>query len=397
MKNIIKIKALVLMAILVLASCKNSTNEKVDKQVSEQVSSEKQEEHNENEVHLTKEQLQSIKIKIEAIAKREIRNRIEVTGSIEVPPQSRATVYAPMEAFVFKTNLLPGDKVQKGQTVAVLQHPRFAELQYGYLDAKNKRDLAKTEYERKKMLYKSDIASQKSYQIAESAYRSAQSLVASYASQLKMAGLSPKVIVNKGIQQYVYIKSPISGYVVANNLSKGKYLSANSEMIEIIDNDHLHAELNVFGSEIAKLKKGDTFIFTPNGIDKEYNGYIQLISQKIDDKTKTVNVHGHFEDEEHLLRAGTFINAQILLKGSKVMAIPEEAVVEIEGEIFVFKAESNDEFIPLEVTTGNTDNGFIELKTIQDNNFDIKIVTEGAHLLKGEFLKESGGMEGHSH
>lgn len=389
---------IVLTVAVLLTSCKHKHEEKDNyNEHNHAETSEKQEEHNENEVHLTKEQLQSIKMKIEAIAKREIRNRIEVTGSIEVPPQSRATVYAPMEAFVFKTNLLPGDKVQKGQTVAVLQHPRFAELQYGYLDAKNKRDLAKTEYERKKMLYKSDIASQKSYQIAESAYRSAQSLVASYASQLKMAGLLPKVITQNGVQQYVYIKSPISGYVVANNLSKGKYLSANSEMIEIIDNDHLHAELNVFGSEIAKLKKGDTFIFTPNGIDKEYNGYIQLISQKIDDKTKTVNVHGHFEDEEHLLRAGTFINAQILLKGSKVMAIPEEAVVEIEGENFVFKAESDVEFIPLEVTTGNSDNGFIGLKTIQGNNFDIKIVTEGAHLLKGEFLKKSGGMEGHVH
>ena len=122
-----------------------------------------------------------------------------------------------------------------------------------------------------------------------------------------------------------------------------------------------------------------------------------MISQKVNDQTKTVNVHGHFEDEQQLLRAGTFINAEILLGGENKTTVPEEAIVDIEGEKFIFMAESNEEFIPLEVTIGSTDNGFTELKTIQENNFNINIVTSGAHFLKGELLKKAGGMEGDAH
>ena len=60
-------------------------------------------------------------------------------------------------------------------------------------------------------------------------------------------------------------------------------------------------------------------------------------------------------------------------------------------------AESDVAFIPLEVTLGNTDAGFVAIKTIQGDNFDINIVTKGAHFLKGKLIQQGGGMEGHVH
>ncbi|WP_370408170.1 efflux RND transporter periplasmic adaptor subunit [Tenacibaculum dicentrarchi] len=358
---------------------------------------ESEEKHAENELHLTSEQVASANIKVAEITQQKIRNSIAVTGTIEVPPQSKATIYAPLESFVYKTDLLPGDKVKKGQTVAVLQHPNFIKLQYSYLESINNYKVTKADYERKKMLLENEITSKKSFQIAEGIYNSAKSLVDSYASQLKLANLSPNSILKNGIQQYVYIESPISGYVVKNNLNKGMFLSANSEMMEIIDTDHMHAELNVFGTDITKIKKGDEFVFKPSGIDSEYQGVIKLISQKINDKTKTVNVHGHFEDEKNVLKSGMFINAEILLNGEKTFAIPQAAIIEKEGESFIFAAENSVEFIPLKVTLGNSDTGFVAIKTIEGNNFDVKIVTQGAHFLKGKLLQQAGGMEGHVH
>jgi cobalt-zinc-cadmium efflux system membrane fusion protein len=212
-----------------------------------------------------------------------------------------------------------------------------------------------------------------------------------------MVGLNAEVVINKGIQEFIYVKTPIEGYVVENNLNQGKFLATNSEMMEIIDTNHMHAELNVFGTDITKIEKGDDFLFQPSGVDLNYKGYIKLISQKVDAKTKTVNVHGHFEDDKKVLKSGMFINAQILIGAKEAYAVPENAIIEVEGEQFVFLVESDVEFIPVEVTTGNTDNGFTEIKTIQGNKFNINIVTEGAHLLKGKLLQMAGRMEGHAH
>lgn len=389
--------AIILLPLMVACELKGEDHSGHDHEEEEKKQDQPKKETHENEIHLTESQLVSAKLKVESLGKKEIRNRIAVTGTIEAPPQNKATIYAPMEAFVHETDLLPGDKVVKGQTVAVLQHPNFVQLQYSYLEATNNRDVAKADYERKKTLYEQDIVSKKSFQAVEASYKSLQSLVSSYASQLKMAGLSPQVIAQKGIQQYVYITSPISGYVVENNLNKGKFLSANSEMMEIIDNDHIHAELNVFGIDISKIKKGEEFVFRPSGIDTLYNGYIKLISQKVDDNTKTVNVHGHFEDPENKLKSGMFINADILLKGREVIAVPEGAIIENEGETFVFIEKQPGEFAPVEVEVGDADKGFVELKSIQNNDFNVKVVTSGAHFLKGKLLQMGGDMEGHAH
>ena len=390
-KNNTMKKIIYLLLTVVVISCNSKTEKKVLK---EEVVKEA---HAENEIHLTKAQLEATDIKVEAIQKRNIRNHLAVTGTIEVPPQSKATIYAPMEAFVYKTDLLLGDKVEKGQVVAILKHPNFIQLQYAFLNAVNNKAVAKADYERKQVLLENEIASEKSFQVAEGKYKSAQSLVASYIAQLTMVGLNADTVLNKGIQQYIYVKTPIDGYVVETALNQGKFLATNSEMMEIIDTNHMHAELNVFGTDITKIKKGDDFLFQPSGVDLNYKGSIKLISQKVDNKTKTVNVHGHFEDAQHLLKSGMFINAQILIGGREAYAVPEDAIIEVEGEQFVFFAESDVEFIPLKVTTGITDNGFTELKTIKGNTFNISIVTKGAHFLKGKLLQMAGGMEGHAH
>ncbi|MBS9773551.1 MAG: efflux RND transporter periplasmic adaptor subunit [Tenacibaculum sp.] len=350
------------------------------------------------DIHLNETQIKAAKIKISPIEKINIRKRIDVTGSIQVPPQSISTIYAPLEAFVESTKLLVGDKVYKGQVVATLRHPNFTELQYNYLEAINKLNVEKQAFERAKMLFDNDILSKKSYLLAESSYRSAKNLIQSYASQLKMAGISPKTVAHKGIQQFIYVKSPISGYVSQNNLSKGKFLSVNEEMIQIINDDNLHAELNIFSTDIGKINKKDEFVFRPDGIDKEYRGKIKLIGQTMNNQTKSVIAHGIFNNKDKDIKAGTFINAQILL-GAKHMAyaVPKNAVIDFEGKKVVFKQKNNIEFVPLVVTLGSEDNDFVELKTIEGNDFNIKIVKQGSHILKGELLKSTGEMDGHGH
>ena len=60
-------------------------------------------------------------------------------------------------------------------------------------------------------------------------------------------------------------------------------------------------------------------------------------------------------------------------------------------------AKTAEEFVPVEVTTGKTDAGFIEIKTILNNDFEVTVVTKGAHFLKGKLLQMGGEMEGHAH
>src|SRR6218665_548018 len=86
-----------------------------------EATTEKKEEHHEEEtgfVELTPAQIQSAEIAFGKIEKRSINGVISANGFLDVPPQSKVSVSAPMAGFVKSTQLLPGSRVRKGQVVA---------------------------------------------------------------------------------------------------------------------------------------------------------------------------------------------------------------------------------------------------------------------------------------
>ncbi len=63
-------------------------------------------------------------------------------------------------------------------------------------------------------------------------------------------------------------------------------------------------------------------------------------------------VHCHFENANHELLPGMFLNGSFELDNKKVMAVPESAVVRFEGKQYVFLAKDSANFEIKEVETG---------------------------------------------
>ncbi len=63
------------------------------------------------------------------------------------------------------------------------------------------------------------------------------------------------------IQPTVNLYAPISGYVTEVNVNLGKYVSPTDVMFEIVDTEHLHAELTVFERDVPRLKIGQKVRF----------------------------------------------------------------------------------------------------------------------------------------
>ncbi|WP_196894000.1 efflux RND transporter periplasmic adaptor subunit [Aureivirga marina] len=413
MKKVIWILALG----IIFGSCGNNSETKVDSHDKHEESGHKDEhedhkdnhedehgdEHEEGngkEVHLTKKQLEIAGIKTGKIELKPLQESLVVTGEIQVPPKSKATVYAPLEAFVAEADLLPGDKVKKGQNVAKLSHPSFLQLQQKYLKAFNDFKLAKQNFDRKSNLYKQEIISLKNLQETEATYNTANATLQSLRANLKLSGLHPESIEKNGIQQSIYVKSPIDGYITENYVNKGKYVSQNEMMYEIIDTDHMHAELQVFGKDIFKVKKGSKFEFKANGNDEIHIGEIELISNKVDEESRTVDVHGHFDDSTETLKSGMYIDAIIYANDAKnVYTVPNTAIFEEAGEkfIFVVNEKEKNSFVKTKVETGVVQMDFTELKAIEGNNFNVSIITKGAYYVKGALMQSTGEMGGHHH
>src|SRR5664279_1021456 len=76
----------------------------------------------ENIVELRDDQIKLAGIQTGLVEMRSVSNTLKVNGIVSVAPQNQATVCMPLGGFIKSTNLLPGNTVNKGQTLAAVSY-----------------------------------------------------------------------------------------------------------------------------------------------------------------------------------------------------------------------------------------------------------------------------------
>ncbi|ELR73037.1 cation efflux system protein [Fulvivirga imtechensis AK7] len=370
-------------------------------------------------VSLTEIQLANADLQYSTLDTLNISGFVKTNGILDLPPQNIAAVSAPMDGFVKKVNYLVGDYVKKGAVLAVLEHMDYIKLQEEYLNVINNLEYLESEYERQRQLDSAQVTAKKQFQAASVAYKSALTRKKALEKQLQYMGLSPKSIAAGEISGSIAIRAPLSGYITALNVHNGAFVQSQEEIYELVDTDHMHLELNVFEQDINKIKIGQLILFTVPGLGEErYRGSVFLIGKSFDRDSKTVKVHGHIEEEHHEFLRGLYVEAKIYSGDEHMAALPEESIVNDQGQSYVFvlvkdieeheneehhHAEGHSEavedhgitFRRVPVGTGIKDQGYVQIKQIADLPHGSQFVTKGAYYLYSEMKKGEGGHHHH--
>ena len=374
MKNIIQIAAV----FLLLMGCGNKNN-------AESVSEEQAEATG---IRVTQDQFDTNDLMLGTMEKRTFPKMVETSGMIDVPPENRASITAFMGGFVKNTSLLVGDQVKKGQLLVSLENQEFVQMQQDYLEIFNQLDFLKAEFERNQTLFEEKIASQKNFLQAKSNYETAKARYKGLREQLQMLNISPNRVEQGNITSQAVIYAPISGSVTKMNVAKGSYVSPATEIMEIVDNDHVHLELSVFEKDILKVKKGQRIQFKiPEASEDTFEAEVHLVGTSIDDTNRSIKVHGHLAHEEEAnFLPGMFVDAKIMTDTIKTLSLPEEAVIESEGTYYVLKLVDKENggytFEQIPVKQGNTYDGYTEIIATDLNETD-QFLTKGVFDLIG--------------
>lgn len=379
----------ILLFSLLIWSCGNKEETKKVSSVNE--------DHHEH-FNVTSAQFKSENMQLGKLAEVDFHEAVTTTGYIDVPPKNKASVSTFMSGYVKNTPLLIGDEVKKGQLVVTLENPEFIELQQNYLEISEKLNYLKSEFERQKTLYDEQITSQKNYLKAESEYKSNLAHYNGLKQKLRMLNINSNAVEQGKITSTINLYAPISGFVTKVNVSNGSFVDASTEVIEIVDTDHIHLELTVFEKDILKVRKGQAINFKiPEASEDIFAADVYLVGTSVDETNRTIKVHGHLPEDNHLATfvRGMFVEAQIITDRVKKMAIPKAAVAEMDGVYYALILESNNngnyEFEKIEVTVGKKNESFVEvLNTVAFQNK--QVLTKGAYMLLAD--NEGGG---HSH
>lgn len=352
----------------------------------------------ETKLHLTEEQFKSAGIELGTVMPKTVSNTLKVNGMIDVPPQNLISIAIPMGGFVRSTEMLQGVKVKRGEVLATIENPDFIQLQQDYLDTQTKLDYAQAEYERQKEMQQAQVTSDKAVQQTTADYKSLQVRLKALEQHLKLIGIGIENLKKGNITNSINILAPINGYVTTVNVNIGKHVSPAEVLFEIVNTDHVHAELNVFEKDVLLLKIGQKVQVMIGNENHTHDGSIYLINHKINDD-RTVNVHVHFDEKGEDLLPKTFLNALIDVENQSVVALPDDAFIFSEEKSYIFvylgkeSKENTHQFEMVEVQKGISQNGFTQLILPEKMDLkDKKIATKGGFTLMAK-LKNVGEEE----
>lgn len=406
---------LITTAVIFLTSCGGKTEDNVNDL-----------EHNTDPitVDLTAEQFKAVNIELGTIEQKNLKSVVKASGHLDVPPQNKASVSTYIGAVVKSILVLEGNFVKKGQTLAVLEHPDFIKLQENYLTAISEFDLSEKEYQRQKELSDQNAGTGKILQKTESEYTSAKARVSSLESQLKMLGVNLDGLSKGHIVSSILLSSPIDGYIGHINVNLGAFVEPNRSLFEIIDNSKIHCDILVYEKDLFKIKVGQkvNFILANNPEHQEEHksgtikGEIFGINKSFENDTKALTVHASIENETHELIPGMYVNALIDVGEQTSSVVPVDAIVKADGKEYIFvvsemhskqehdhteeehkdvKEELGDiyTFIMVEVVTGVSDLGYIEITAIDPIQENAKIVIKNPFFLLSKAKEGEGGEE----
>lgn len=346
----------------------------------------------EEEVTLTQKQINILGIKIDQLSKKNMGGFIEVNGKLGVPPQNEAVVTSILGANINSIIAIEGDKVNKGQTLAYISHPSIITMQTDYLQTYNKLTFLEQDYNRHKKLYEANVGSGRDYQLAESAYSSAKGLAKGLASQLSLLGISAKSVRNGNISQVAPVKSPINGFIEKVEIKSGQYVQPQTPLFEVVNTEHIHADLMVFEKDISKVENEQTVQFTIESLgNKQLSAKIYSVGKSFEEGPKALHVHAEIENKDENLIPGMYVKARIITKNYLVQAIPEDAIFQEGDKHFVFTAEKEDDgtwgFVPKEVIIKQTNSGFTAFDFVSPIEKGTLVAQSGAYYLMAELKK----------
>lgn len=331
-------------------------------------------------VQFTPEQLKNAGITTGPVEQRNMQSMLQVSGIIDVPPQNLVSVSFPLGGYLKSTGLLPGEKIRKGEVLAVMEDPSFIQLQQDYLVARARLQYLQKEYERQQQLNNTKASSDKVLEQARAEYDAQKITAGALREKLLLISIDPSHLTDENLSRSVNIYSPIDGYVSGVNVNIGKYVNPADVLFELVNPTDLHLALTVFEKDLPLLRIGQTVTANLTGDPaKSYAAEIILIGKKLDANRSAV-VHCHFKQSTETLLPGMYMNAHITVEAQQATALPAEAVVRSGDGQFIFVERSANTFEMVAVKAGIEHDGYVQINVIDTPDMTGKqVITKNAY------------------
>ena len=326
---------------------------------------------------------------------------LSVPGEITINTDHMAHIVPRVPGIVREVRKRLGDPVKQGEVMAVMESRVLADSKTAYLASIERLGLANTTFKREDKLWKEKITSEQDYLDAKRAFAEAKIQMRSAEQKLRTLGFNAKYLekLPSGSAELLTtfeITAPFNCTVIQKHITLGEVVKDDADIFVVADLDTVWVDLRVHQKDVSLLRKGQEVIISAKSSVPETKGVLGYIAPVIDEKTRTALARVVLDNTSGLLRPGTFVTANILVKQLNAEVVVAKNILQDVGDKTCIFVKSEHGFEARPVTIGRSNERKVEI--VSGLRPGETIVTKNSFRLKAELEKAAGGdLSGHGH
>jgi cobalt-zinc-cadmium efflux system membrane fusion protein len=291
------------------------------------------------QVWLTPAQVKEAKIRVEPVGEQIVEDTILTSGTVTLDDQRTGHIFSPVTGRVVKILGQLGERVKKGDPLAVIESPDIGSAVSDSHKAEADLIAAEHDLRRKKDLFAQKAASAADLEVSEDTYRTVK-------AELQRAR-QKQFLLHVGnvdtVTQTYTLTSPGDGEILMRNINpgievQGQYSGgANQELFTIGEIDRVWALGDVYEIDLGRVHVGTPATVTVLAYpDKAFKGQVDWVSGALDPNTRTAKIRCTFDNPEKLLRPLMYATVRVAVDEKKALAIPRSALLRLGEYKLVF-------------------------------------------------------------
>ncbi|MHB1935193.1 MAG: efflux RND transporter periplasmic adaptor subunit [Acidobacteriaceae bacterium] len=306
-------------------------------------------------------------------------DQINVPARVVANPTKVVQVFPPLSGRLARFSVLPGQTVQAGQVIAVLQSGDIAQARSDFEKAKIQGLLADQALARGKLLLQHEVLAKADYEQLVAADDAAHSEQERARQLIHELGFSE----NNNSDQ-APIRAPISGVVLDTGTAVGEWqrsLDNATPLATIANLDQVWILGDAYQSDLASIRVGRPVTVTfPAYPGLSLAGKIDNLSQSLDPSTLAVKVRVVLANPRMKLKPQMFANILVDRSSTEGYLVPSAAVIH----------ENNSDSVFVQTSPGNYERRPVKVGQMQQQDVVVlsglkdgeQVVTLGAALLR---------------
>lgn len=321
--------------------------------------------------------------------KQRLAGVISATGKVEANADKIAHVSPRISGKIVAVRSSLGDSVAAGQVLTTLDSVELGEALSRYHQSKTKLALAQSNMERIKALVEKKIAARKDILQAETEFKTAQTELHTDEERLSLYGVNLADLKGGSHKRPLLpVRSPIGGIITEKHAIVGELADPSKSLYTIADLSSIWVLVDINEKDLAKIHRGQTAAVTVGAFpDLKLKGHITYIADLVDPNSRTVKARIEVPNTGRKLKPEMFATVELTLAADAptVLAVPEDALQDLDGKKVVFVMAGKDQFVARPVQTGRAANGMVEIVSgLQEGE---QYAVKGSFILKSEIKK----------